>query len=113
MSLFAHNIIFEDKTTNKCEEAYDQETCAQIENNILNMIDDEPLETTPKFEEKNEKKIEQGFSNKDIIGQELCKSGSPRSFSPLTISTQGSNDAYSPSIFSASSNELFNSPQCC
>lgn len=51
MSLFVDNIIGEEKNTNDSNEAelYVNETCAQIESNILNMLDDEPLETTPNY----------------------------------------------------------------
>jgi hypothetical protein len=42
MSLFVDNLIFEDQNTDESEEAYDNDTCVQIENNILDLIDDEP-----------------------------------------------------------------------
>jgi len=86
MSLFVDNLIFEDKNTNECEEGYDQETCAQIENTILNMLDDEPLEILHKFEQTDEKE-HLSSPKRNTIGEELEKTGSPRSDSPHALST--------------------------
>lgn len=42
MSLFVDNLIFEEQNTNESEEQYEQDPSSQIENNLLNLIDDEP-----------------------------------------------------------------------
>lgn len=112
MSLFVDNLIFEDKNTNDSEdlEQYDNDTCAQIESDILNMIDDEPLENIPNFEKADTKS-----DQNSIIGGELTKPCcSPRNLSPLCIKSQASYDTKFQSLFSASSNEaVFNSPTPC
>jgi len=49
MSLFVDNLIFEEQNTNESEEQYEQDPSNQIENNLLNLIDDEP-EASQSFE---------------------------------------------------------------
>jgi hypothetical protein len=51
MSLFVDNLIFEDKLSENNEEVFDSMACAQIESDLLDIIDDEPVQTTSKFEQ--------------------------------------------------------------
>ena len=75
------------------------------------MIDEEPIETSYKFETKSQ---ENNTSAQNSIGEELLKKTSYRDFSPVSPSTQASEDANSCSIFSASPNDsMFSSPTFC
>lgn len=58
MSLFVDNLIFEDdnnnNNSNHCEEPYNQnDTCTQIESNLLDLLDDEPLDNTSTYMKGN------------------------------------------------------------
>lgn len=109
MSLFVDNLIFEENADNIEEDNYHNQTHAQIESNILNMIDDEPLENESNLE-KSEAKSDYNWN--DIIRKQDDKFNSPRTpYSPLALTTQASADTHSQSIFSAQSNEdIFASP---
>lgn len=84
MSLFVDNLIFEDQNTNESEEQVDHEASNQIENDLLNLIDDEP-EASQSFEKDDTNSLEKSnhldesdekmsnLSNSDIIEQELKK----------------------------------------
>jgi hypothetical protein len=112
--MFVDNLIFEDKHSENNEEVFDSQACAQIENDLLNMIDDEPIETISKFDQFDAKSQENNTSAQYPIKDELKKHSSYKEFSPVSPSTQASEDSNCCSIFSASSNDsVFQSPTFC
>lgn len=59
--------FFKDTTPEAFEEDFDTEACAQIESNLLDMIDDEPVETSSQTEQADAKSEENNKQPFDIV----------------------------------------------